>query len=577
MATRPTVKPRWATSDVNNGPLGGANVIEPTPEAKKDRGWDAGEKPPRETFNWLQRYNYLWIDYLDEVANNALPKAGGLMSGTLGIIAGTAAAPGMYFNGTTSTGFYSPSGNRIGFSTAGLSRAVITETGNLILGSSADSYGTILQVHGGIFIRDNLQSDRDYYLYSYSGGAGGQVKAGVKLTGSADSVEFYTNNTHRGRISAVGNWLVGTNTDNGGDILQVAGSMRVTASATSTINSGATSNVLNLMSSGEAYLGFWGASSRRSYIQASSSGMLYVQEENLPIRFYTNNTERGRITNGGNFELGTSLGTADRLQVDGSIRTNGGVLGTSFTAINGTMTTVLNHDGAGSYLEAQGVIPLRFYTGGSERARLHSNGNMSIGSATDVGHKLYVNGTARFDGNSIVTGTMAVANATSPGHAVNLGQADARYLQSMPSATTSTAGSVRLANSTEEATYSGAGVPTMASLVAAFDANNTLATEGSQVFPGGLILKWGTVTVITGGALFKTAVQAFPAAFPNACFFVGGNANAKYDGTSLSSGSGPLAIMTFSSFTTTNFRYRADSNVGAGGGTFTFSWFAIGN
>lgn len=77
MALRPSVKPRFATTNLNNGPLGGANVTEPS-ELKKDSGWDAGEKPPRETFNWLHRITYLWIDYLDELALNSLQKSNNL-------------------------------------------------------------------------------------------------------------------------------------------------------------------------------------------------------------------------------------------------------------------------------------------------------------------------------------------------------------------------------------------------------------------------------------------------------------------------------------------------------------------
>lgn len=77
MAIKPTVKPRFATTDINNGPLGGPNVLEPS-EAKKNIGWEAGEKPPREYFNWMHRLTYLWIDWLDETASNALLKSNNL-------------------------------------------------------------------------------------------------------------------------------------------------------------------------------------------------------------------------------------------------------------------------------------------------------------------------------------------------------------------------------------------------------------------------------------------------------------------------------------------------------------------
>lgn len=77
MALKPLVKPRFATDDLNNGPLGGPNVQEPS-EAKKNTGWNSGEKPPREYFNWLHRLTYQWIDWLDEVASDALLKSNNL-------------------------------------------------------------------------------------------------------------------------------------------------------------------------------------------------------------------------------------------------------------------------------------------------------------------------------------------------------------------------------------------------------------------------------------------------------------------------------------------------------------------
>jgi hypothetical protein len=77
MAIKPLVKPRFATSDLINGPLGGPNVQEPS-ELKKDSGWNSGEKPPREYFNWLHRLTYQWIDWLDEVASDALLKSNNL-------------------------------------------------------------------------------------------------------------------------------------------------------------------------------------------------------------------------------------------------------------------------------------------------------------------------------------------------------------------------------------------------------------------------------------------------------------------------------------------------------------------
>jgi hypothetical protein len=50
----------------------------------------------------------------------------------------------------------------------------------------------------------------------------------------------------------------------------------------------------------------------------------------------------------------------------------------------------------GGYFGVSGYNSIRFFTTASERARIFSNGNFAIGTTTDAGYKLDVNGTARF-------------------------------------------------------------------------------------------------------------------------------------------------------------------------------------
>ena len=63
--SRPSVVPEFATNNINNGLLGAPNVQEP-PLGTKQSGWNYGQKPEREYFNWLHRVTYQWINYLDE-------------------------------------------------------------------------------------------------------------------------------------------------------------------------------------------------------------------------------------------------------------------------------------------------------------------------------------------------------------------------------------------------------------------------------------------------------------------------------------------------------------------------------
>lgn len=65
MATpKPTVLPRFASVDMNNGTGSAPNVSEPS-SGKKDSGWNEGERPAREFFNWIHRITHDWIEYLD--------------------------------------------------------------------------------------------------------------------------------------------------------------------------------------------------------------------------------------------------------------------------------------------------------------------------------------------------------------------------------------------------------------------------------------------------------------------------------------------------------------------------------
>lgn len=59
MATKPTTLPRWAS------------LVPPSPDpgsAKQDVGWKTGERPPARYKNWLQYWNYKWIEYLNDGA-----------------------------------------------------------------------------------------------------------------------------------------------------------------------------------------------------------------------------------------------------------------------------------------------------------------------------------------------------------------------------------------------------------------------------------------------------------------------------------------------------------------------------
>ena len=55
----------WASSDRSDPTSGQNNVLTP-PMEKQVYGWNFKEKPPRNWFNWLGRYTYLWLVWLDQ-------------------------------------------------------------------------------------------------------------------------------------------------------------------------------------------------------------------------------------------------------------------------------------------------------------------------------------------------------------------------------------------------------------------------------------------------------------------------------------------------------------------------------
>jgi Peptidase_G2, IMC autoproteolytic cleavage domain len=68
--TPPSKYPEFARQLLNNGPLGSSNRLEPS-ESKKDTGWNHGERPARQTFNYLHHLTNEWIEYFDAQWNTA--------------------------------------------------------------------------------------------------------------------------------------------------------------------------------------------------------------------------------------------------------------------------------------------------------------------------------------------------------------------------------------------------------------------------------------------------------------------------------------------------------------------------
>jgi hypothetical protein len=84
MATKPIVKPNWATDNQVDPISEQNNVVEP-PGTRKQFGFTRLEIPPRQWVNWLFRVLSQWVDYFDEITDSLLVRAGLLEEETAGL------------------------------------------------------------------------------------------------------------------------------------------------------------------------------------------------------------------------------------------------------------------------------------------------------------------------------------------------------------------------------------------------------------------------------------------------------------------------------------------------------------
>jgi hypothetical protein len=103
--------------------------------------------------------------------------------------------------------------------------------------------------------------------------------------------------------------------------------------------------------------------------------------------FGTSGSERMRITSAGNVGIGTTTPAY------------------KFEVSDGTRTAVINPNASldGIFLGVKEAKPLVFGTSDNERMRIAANGNVLIGTTTDAGYKLDVNGTARLSSELLIS------------------------------------------------------------------------------------------------------------------------------------------------------------------------------
>jgi len=145
---------------------------------------------------------------------------------------------------------------------------------------------------------------------------------------------------------------------------------------------------------------------RTGQIYTSTAQVRLSSVTNIPLLFSTNDTERMRITSTGNVTINGAIETYSKLNIK---PTNNQIYGgAAFYSTDGTETflgignvgtacgLLATYGATGSY------IPMTFSTGGSERMRITSGGEVGIGVTPTTGNRFWVKGSSTSSGNTTI-------------------------------------------------------------------------------------------------------------------------------------------------------------------------------
>jgi hypothetical protein len=324
----------------------------------------------------------------------------------------------------------------------------ITSSGNVGIGTT--NPGAKLHVAVGYGLLNNAYSWAVYNTssngFAAQFGAANDVafantgnNAIISVTGS-NSILFGTNSTEKMRITSAGNVGIGTTSPKVNlDVAGAGGKIGIT-------NTG-TTNYSELMfyegSTVKAEV-FVNGSSQTGYAGANS--MNIWQGSNAAMAFYTNATERMRITSGGNVLIGTTTDVGSKLYVDGTIRTSGALVSGGLLEFTGGWSAspynpsswIRAASGVGLFLVNNSISKWAgfnstsdFIVNSGDIYVSSSSGNVGIGT-TSPNEKLTILGSAAttFQGGGIYN-SHAYGNADKAESRFNLGKLEGATYQPM--------------------------------------------------------------------------------------------------------------------------------------------------